>query len=69
MWKPELLRTRTYIAEYNPFYHLVEIVRAPLLGSVPSQQTYVAVLLLTCVNLIIVGAFFSRFRARISYWI
>ncbi len=69
MWKPELLRTRSYIAEYNPFYHLVEIVRAPLLGAMPSQQTYWAVLLLTCANLIIVGAFFSRFRARISYWV
>ncbi len=69
MWKPELLRTRTYIADYNPFYHLVEIVRAPLLGSTPSQSTYLAVLLLTCVNLIVVGAFFSRFRARISYWV
>ena len=38
MWKPELLRTRSYIAEFNPFYHLVEIVRAPLLGQMPSCQ-------------------------------
>lgn len=69
MWKPELLRTRVYIAEWNPFYHLVEIVRAPLLGSLPSTTNYVAVLLITAVNLIIVGAFFARFRSRISYWV
>src|SRR6266436_4655263 len=29
MWKPELLHSRAYIAEFNPFYHLMEIVRAP----------------------------------------
>lgn len=69
MWKPELLRTRVYIAEFNPVYHLVEIVRAPLLGHLPSTTNYIAVLLITLVNFIVVGAFFARFRSRISYWV
>ena len=69
MWKPELLRNATYIAELNPFYHLIEIVRAPLLGSLPSANSYLAVLLITLINLIFVGAFFARFRSRISYWV
>jgi lipopolysaccharide transport system permease protein len=69
MWKPELLRSRTYIADLNPFYHLLEIVRAPLLGDLPSAKSYVAVLLITAFNVIIVGAFFARFRSRISYWV
>ena len=69
MWKPELLRTRSYIAEFNPFYHLVEVVRAPLLGQMPSVNTYLAVLLITLINLMVVGAFFARFRSRISYWV
>ena len=69
MWKPELLRTRSYIAEFNPFYHLVEVVRAPLLGQMPSANTYLAVLLITLINLMVVGAFFARFRSRISYWV
>lgn len=69
MWNPALLRTRYYIAELNPFYHLVEIVRAPLLGHLPSTTTYIAVLVVTLINLLVVGAFFSRFRSRISYWV
>src|SRR5450432_2284835 len=32
-WKPELLKGREYITDFNPFFHLLEIVRAPLLGS------------------------------------
>src|SRR5258707_8489528 len=69
MWKPELLRSRTFIADFNPFYHFLEIVRAPLLGSLPSAKSYVAVLLITLINTVIVGAFFARFRSRISYWV
>jgi lipopolysaccharide transport system permease protein len=69
MWKPGLLRGRTFIADFNPFYHLLEIVRAPLLGSLPSAKSYIAVMLITLVNVVIVGAFFARFRSRISYWV
>ena len=69
MWKPELLQHRTYIATLNPIFHLIELVRAPLLGNVPSLQSYGAVLALTLVNLVVVSIFFSRFRARIAYWV
>jgi lipopolysaccharide transport system permease protein len=68
-WKPELLKGREYITDFNPFFHLLEIVRAPLLGSMPSAKSYFAVLLITLINIVITGAFFSRFRSRISYWV
>jgi ABC-2 type transport system permease protein/lipopolysaccharide transport system permease protein len=68
-WKPELLKSRTFIVDFNPFFHLIEVVRAPLLGNVPSMKSYVAVLLITIVNLTIAGVLFSRFRARIAYWV
>jgi len=69
MWKPELLQERAYFADLNPFYHLVEIVRAPLLGAAPSVMNYIAVALITVLNLTVVGVFFARFRSRISYWV
>ena len=68
-WKPELLKGRSYITDFNPLFHLIEVVRAPLLGHVPSRETYVAVLLITVVNLAVVSAFFCRFRSRIAYWV
>lgn len=69
MWKPELLSQRIYIADVNPFYHLVEIIRAPLLGHAPHLKNYLVVLLITAFNLGLAGYVFKRFRARISYWI
>jgi lipopolysaccharide transport system permease protein len=68
-WKPELLKGRSFVTEFNPLYHLVEIVRAPMLGHVPSLASYFAVALITLANFILVSLFFSRFRSRISYWI
>jgi lipopolysaccharide transport system permease protein len=68
-WKPELLKGREYVTDFNPFFHLLEIVRAPLLGSAPSAKNYLAVLLITLINIVVTGAFFSRFRSRISYWV
>jgi lipopolysaccharide transport system permease protein len=68
-WKPDSLKGHAYITDFNPLFHLVEIVRSPLLGGVPSVANYVAVLLLTLVNVAIAGAFFTRFRARIAYWV
>ena len=69
MWKPDLLQHRTYIAEANPFFHLIEIVRAPLLGNLPGVHTYLFVLGITALNAAVAGALFVRFRSRISYWV
>ncbi|WP_331170647.1 ABC transporter permease [Rhodopseudomonas sp.] len=68
-WKPELLKSRPYIADVNPFFHLVEIIRAPLLGVFPTALNYWAVALITMVNLLITGLLFVRFRSRIAYWV
>ena len=35
MWKPDLLQEHIYLATWNPFHVLLEIVRAPLLGQTP----------------------------------
>ncbi len=69
MWKPELLQRQTYIADINPFFHLIEIVRTPLLGNVPDLKNYLTVLSITVVNLGLAGLVFTRFRSRIAYWI
>lgn len=69
MWKPELLGGHEDLIKFNPFFHLVEIVRAPLLGQLPSAGNYLAVVLITTLNAIFAILFFVRFRARISYWV
>lgn len=68
-WRPESLRGHTHVVDFNPFFHLLEIVRAPLLGNVPAAANYFAVLLLTFINIAVASVFFARYRARIAYWV
>lgn len=69
MWKPELLGERTHLMSWNPIYHLVEIVRAPLLGQMPTFENVVAVGIITIANAFVAVVFFARYRSRIAYWV
>lgn len=69
MWKADLLRGKAFIAEFNPLFHFIEVVRQPLLGAPPTLLNYAVVtgsmVFLGAVSL----AFFSRFRHRVAFWL
>ena len=69
IWMPELVPARAAVLEFNPFYHLVEVVRAPLLGKVPALSSWIAVLIMTIGGWVLAFAFFRRYRWRIAYWV
>jgi lipopolysaccharide transport system permease protein len=69
LWTPDMLGPQTYLAYGNPFFHLIEIVRRPLLGEPPSIETVWVTLLITALNLTLTMILFSRYRARIAYWL
>ena len=69
IWMPELVPQRAMVLEFNPFYHLVEVVRAPLLGEVPGLSSWIAVLSMTIGGWVLAFAFFRRYRWRIAYWV
>ena len=69
IWMPELVPERAMVLEVNPFYHLVEVVRAPLLGNVPGLSSWIAVLSMVLGGWIVTFAFFRRYRRRIAYWV
>ncbi|MDR4493601.1 MAG: ABC transporter permease [Nitrospirales bacterium] len=55
--------------EYNFLFHVVDIVRSPLLGKSPALWSWLYVGGVTLVGWIVAVVIFSRFRRRISYWI
>jgi lipopolysaccharide transport system permease protein len=69
LWTPDMLGDRIYLAYGNPLFHLIEIVRRPLLGSLPAIETVWVTLFVTAINLIVTVALFSRYRSRIAYWL
>jgi ABC-2 type transport system permease protein len=60
---------RALIAELNPLYHFVQILRAPLIGNVQSWHNWVVVGGLTVVGWALAFVAMRNYRARVSYWV
>jgi len=69
LWQVETLKNRTYLAEMNPVYHWIEIIRAPLLGHLPSLSNYLWSLASLVVLSFLATYFLGRYRSRIAYWL
>jgi ABC-type polysaccharide/polyol phosphate export permease len=53
----------------NPFYHLMVIIRNPLMGLLPPLNSIFAVMLITVMGWTVTYFAFSFFRKRIAYWV
>lgn len=69
LWTADMLPERALLLDLNPFYHLLELVRAPMLGEVPTAATWLVVLLVTCGGWILALFFYARYRGRVAYWV
>ena len=70
-WMPNSLspRSASLLVDSNPVYHLIQIVRAPILGSCPTAMNWVV-----CFSIAILGTLFSlwlfgRYKKRLAYWL
>jgi ABC-type polysaccharide/polyol phosphate export permease len=70
LWPPDVLLGlhRLAFVEMNPLYHMIEIVRAPLLGRLPSLASYAVTILIALGGWILTYFVFQRFKKRIAYW-
>ena len=70
LWKAESLGGYRWIVNVNPLYHAIECIRAPLLGISPYPWVSLAASMgLAIVGFAITLAFFTKYRARIAYWV
>ena len=68
-WKAELLRDRSYFADYNPFQILLEVVRRPIVEGIPPVETYAKIAVLIVFLYLLAAPFFARYRRRLAFWI
>ena len=60
---------RARIAELNPLYHYLEVVRAPLIGEPIAAYHWWIVLAFTAAGLLIAMLAMRQWRFRVSYWV
>ena len=70
MWPIEALSgSSRSIAEMNPFFAAIDIIRSPLLGAAPASTSWPIMLMTTALGCGVGFVLFARFRTRIAYWI
>src|SRR5262245_22696316 len=68
-WTPASLPGRGLFVYLNPFYYLVEVIRMPLLGQTPTLDMWLIVIGFNVASALVAMVFYTRYRARIAYWV
>jgi ABC-type polysaccharide/polyol phosphate export permease len=69
-WQPTQLGEHAReIVEFNYVYHLIEVMRAPMLGTVPAPLSYEITIGGALLGWLLAYEVFARFRRRVPYWI
>jgi ABC-type polysaccharide/polyol phosphate export permease len=69
MWTVSALGDGKIVAEVNPVYHLIEIARAPLLGTAPELVSWLVASGLAVVGSVLAIALMVRASRRIVFWL
>ena len=69
VYEPSQLGDFAWIPLLNPVTHMIDVVRAPLLGELPALSSWETMATMTAVGWGATFAFFARFHHRIAYWL
>ena len=69
IWNPSLVPDRAFILLYNPFFHFVESIRAPLLGNPVGVETWWILISITVIGWILVIPAISKMGRKLVYWL
>lgn len=72
MWYASVLASRPLVGlviRLNPFYYLLEVVRAPLLGTPLTPAMVAVAVAISAVIVAIAAVGFARARGRIAFWV
>jgi len=69
LWQIETLKNRVFLAEWNPIYHWIELIRAPLLGNIPTISNYIWSSLSLIILFLLAIYYLGRYRSRIALWL
>lgn len=71
IWMPNVLnpRSASMLVEPNPIYHILQIVRSPILGQAPTTQNWLVSLGVALLGSLFALWFFGKYKKRIAYWL
>lgn len=67
-WVPSRLGEYAYIVDFNPFYHIINVVRAPILQLEGIGLSFAVVIALAVITPAVSILLFGKFSHRLAYW-
>lgn len=68
-WRPEVLGDRAWLANFNPVFHFIELMRAPILGAPVPVMSWLVAICVTALGIFLALAVLARYRHRVAYWV
>jgi ABC-type polysaccharide/polyol phosphate export permease len=68
-WPANRLGAHHFVLDFNPFYHLLEAVRAPLMGGTVAPHTYLFLASMALVGWLLTFSLFANTRRRIVHYL
>jgi len=68
-WMPSSVSHRPMFTAANPFYHMIELVRAPLLGTAPTELNWHVALWCCAIAAILAVASVALTRRKVNLWL
>jgi lipopolysaccharide transport system permease protein len=69
LFQPRMLDKHQWIVQYNPFAHLLDLVRGPLIGTPPGFLTWCVTGIMAILGWVLALALTERYLKRIPYWV
>lgn len=72
-WPKERVQSEPFVefvlVTVNPMFHLIDVMRQPLIGKVPELETYVFLSLAAFFGIMLTLAFVGKVYKRVAYWV
>jgi lipopolysaccharide transport system permease protein len=69
LYRPDSLKRFAFIVDWNPLAHLIGLVRAPLIGEMPSLLSWEVCIGMAVIGWLLALTLTSRYLKRIPYWV
>jgi lipopolysaccharide transport system permease protein len=69
IWEPDRLGEHAWMVNFNPFFHMVELIRAPMQGDDPAAVSWIVSIGMVLIGTPIAYAALAATRRRIVLWV
>jgi ABC-type polysaccharide/polyol phosphate export permease len=68
-WRPESVHQNRFLFDYNPLFHMLEVIRRPLLGEAAQPTSYITLLVTLVLGWAAMMLLFAQTRRRVVHFL